>query len=203
MKHIARKILFTLLLINTLAINAQSKSDTISQSPIDWHLKLGTEFLSFNNRGEVLTFVAPSFSYKASEKVRINAGVSYVSGLGNFGKVDLSPRRRSTNAYSVYAQAEYRKNERFWFRGTMFYAGGNLGFLPTFSDRTMQNNLCVYGASADFRFKIFDDSALNLHFSFIRDEYGSLPPFFTDYMMFRNSYNPGFDFDIFANPHGF
>lgn len=207
MKGIVRKILFAVLVAGVLpaGVYGQRNVPDSVQSPFDWHLKLGTEFLSFNRHGEVLTFVAPSFSYRLSPKVRVNAGFSYVSDLGglNFGTPDLAPRRHDTHAASFYAQAEYRKNDRFWFRGTMFYSGGNLGFLPACSGKAMWNNLSVYGASADFRFKIFDDAAVNVRFSFIRDENGTLPPFFTHYMMFRNTYNPGFDFDCFADPYVF
>lgn len=207
MRNIVRKILFAVLAVGMLPVSVagqQVASDSV-QSPFDWHLKLGTEFLSFNRHSEVLTFVAPSFSFKVSPGIRINAGFSYLSDFSglNLMTPDLAPRRSGTRVCSLYAQAEYLKNDRFWFRGTMFYSGGNIGFLNRFSSKNMQNNLCVYGASADFGFRIFDDASVRVRFSFIRDERGTLPPFFADYMMFRNSYSPAFDFDILADPYAF
>ena len=143
-----------------------------SNKRVDYNVILSTGVVANGIDAAAYTMVAPSMSFRPSERVQVSAGFSYLTDwssmeLGKANDVDLAPRKASTNMGSVYVQASYSPNPNLCISGTAFYIGGTMS--PVFSGYYRPMEVSSYGAAADVLFKTKRNTTISLHLSFIKD----------------------------------
>ena len=173
-----------------------------SNKRVDYNVVLSTGVVSNSMEAAAYTVVAPSMSFRPSDRVQISAGFSYLTDwsgmeLGKSDDVDLAPRKTTTQMGSAYVQASYSPNPNLCISGTAFYIGGTMS--PVFSGYYRPLEVSSYGAAADVLFKTKRNTTINLHLSFIKDNkdtpfpwggYGYNPYYRGPLSPMVNPYNP-------------
>ena len=173
-----------------------------SNKRVDYNVVLSTGVVANSFDAAAYTMVAPSVSFRPSERVQVSAGFSYLTDwngvdLGKSADVDLAPRKAPTNIGSAYVQASYSPNPNLCISGTAFYIGGTMS--PVFSGYYRPLEVSSYGAAADVLFKTKRNTTISLHLSFIKDNkdtpfpwggYGYNPYYRGPLSAMMNPYNP-------------
>ena len=173
-----------------------------SNKRVDYNVVLSTGVVANSIDAAAYTMVAPSVSFRPSERVLVSAGFSYLTDwsgveLGKTDDVDLAPRKTPTQMGSAYVQASYSPNPNLCISGTAFYIGGTMS--PVFSGYYRPLEVSSYGAAADVMFKTKHNTTINLHLSFIKDNkdtpfpwggYGYNPYYRGGLSPMMNPYNP-------------
>ena len=173
-----------------------------SNKRVDYNVVLSTGVVANSFDAAAYTMVAPSVSFRPSERVQVSAGFSYLTDwngveLDKSADVDLAPRKASTNMGSAYVQASYSPNPNLCISGTAFYIGGTMS--PVFSGYYRPLEVSSYGAAADVLFKTKRNTTISLHLSFIKDNkdtpfpwggYGYNPYYRGPLSAMMNPYNP-------------
>lgn len=168
----------------------KSLNDSISKW--DYHLSVGTGVMGNRDDARCYTLVAPSISYRPTDRWKINGGFGVMSdfGLVNTYKVDFSntpsrvPLKQQSNTGIVagYVAAEYQANEKLWLAASIFGVSGQ--YNPFFFGNGQSLPVGLYGGSASMTYKIGDDSFLHLSLHIINDNMGTLPFLYHDALMY-------------------
>lgn len=157
-------------------------------------------------RGYATTYLAasPRVDYHPNDKLTLTVGFSVMGTMdpnrfmlrGNQPR-SLTPRKNgnASAAIAAYIAAQYQVNDRLWVAASLFHAGGQMIMPTTFTPWgyipggwTADINLTAF--SAAMRWKVGDDTYINLQCQIIRDGTGQLWPYYTS--PFYNSYMYGF-----------
>lgn len=198
MRHIRFFAVVAALVLQSVVAGAQVlpgvKGDTDSLQLPKWepHLSVTTGFMgsSFGDN-RLFTSVAPSMTYRPSDKWTLSAGFRITSDMGlnphyslSAPAKDLAPYKRNggTGLASAYASASYRVNENVWVAAAVHHIGGTYAPLYGFANGdVMDVSATALSAAAAFRFS--NNSFLHLSFTVMRDHYGTMPFLYHDLWM--------------------
>ena len=174
-----------------LSVHAQEAADS---GRWDYHLSVGSSVVSFGGHGQAYGWVAPTVNYRANERLTLSGGFAMVGSLLDSYRVvglngrSLAPRKQGTRLGAVRVAAEYQVNDRLWLWAEIAHASGY--FQPWWKPDGSAMPADITALSGGFDYKLAAGSLLSMHFTFIRDRYGSLPhllpygytdPFRTDF----------------------
>lgn len=167
------KTILLLLLLGSLGLRGQEVADT---SRWQMHLSTGTTVATGFGQTQSLGWVAPSFSYQATDRLKLKAGFAYKGTLLSthyrlraYGPEDLAPRREGTQAGALWASAEYQANERLWLWASVAHLSGFAQLL--WLDQSLPLQASAF--SGGFAYKFNSGSVLEMHLHIVRDTYGS------------------------------
>ena len=179
-------------------LQAQSIADSAG-----FHVSVSTGVGAATGFGaaQAVSWVAPSFEIYPTDRLTVRAGFANMGSLlpsyslKGYGPRDLAPRRTGTQATAVWASAEYQVSERLWVWGAVAHLGGFAQ--PLWLDHSMP--LHATAVSGGFEWKMTDRSLLEMHFTYVRDTYGTA---------FGPMYSPYWDpmvpsFEIYPHSFGF
>ena len=146
------------------------------------HLSVGSSVAAGFGNTEAISWAAPSFSYRATDKLTIRGGFTVAGSLlpNGYALHGLSPRslapvKNGTQLGGVWAQAEYRVNDNLLIWAT---AARMNGFVqPLWANSSMPVD--VSSLSGGFAYRFEQGSILSMHFRFVHDSYGYMlhPPY--------------------------
>ena len=182
--------------------------DTIKAPKYEPHLSVSTGFMgSTHGDNRMFTSVAPSLVVRPSNRWTITTGLSLTSDFGlnpNYIATaepnSLAPLRRNggTGLVSAYAAAQYQAGDNIWLSAMLYHLGGTYAPLYGFANgNVLDVSATALSAAATFRFK--NDNFLHLSFTYVRDDYGTIPFLYHDYWMHGGCYSP-YGFGIYASP---
>lgn len=150
-----------------------------------WHVRLstGTSVTSGFGRTQSLSWVAPSFEFHPTSRLTVNTGFASIGSLmptgyklQGYSPRSLAPLRTGTSATALWAEAEYKVNERLWLWGAVAHIGGFAQ--PLWLDQSLPLQATAF--SGGLGYHIGDNSTLELHLHIVRDNYGTLAPLLYD-----------------------
>jgi len=168
--------------------------DSLKLRQVEPHLSVSTGFIG-NSRGDnrVFTSVAPSFTYRANEKVTFMGGFSVLSDFGldrNFvnnpirSKAPRRDRNGGTGIVSAEVGMHYQVNDKFLLSAWLYHAGGQYApFYSRINDGAFDVSVTALSASAAYRFN--NEDFLRVSLTVIRDHTGSMPFVLHDAWMSR------------------
>lgn len=178
-----------------------------SVQPPKWepHLSVTSGFWgSSNGDNRLFTSVAPSLTYRPSDKWAVNAGFRITSDMGlnpNFTlskpEKSLIPYKRNggTGLASAHVEAVYRAGQNVWLGAALYHVGGSYAPFYGFANGDVLNvSATAISAAAAFRFN--DESFLHLSFTVVRDHCGTLPYMYHDTWM-HGGFGP---WGLYASP---
>ena len=146
------------------------------------HLSVGSMVGAGFGRTDAVGWVAPSFGWRASERLTLRGGFAVTGTLmpGGYalhgrGERSLTPVREGTRMGAVWAQAEYRVGERLLIWGSAAHITGYAQ--PLWAPGAMPVDATAVSGGMAYRFG--ENTVLAMHFRFVHDEYGFLmhPPY--------------------------
>lgn len=169
------------------------------------HLSVSTGFVGTSwGDNRLYTSVAPSLIYRPSNRWSFDAGFRITTdmGLGTLpasvgenttsSTRSLAPYRNGgTGLASAHVEAVYQANDNLWLSAALYHMGGNYSPLYSpFGGQSFDVSITALSAAAAFRFA--NDSWLNLSFTLVRDQAGTLPLLYHDAWMYSGYrlYNP-------------
>lgn len=174
--------------------------DTASKA---FHMSVGSTVGAGFGRTEALSWVAPSFKWRATEKLTLRGGFGVAGSLlpGGYalhgrGSQSMLPLREGTQLGAMWAQAEYRAGENLLLWGTVARLTGFAQ--PLWASHSLPVNATAVSGGLAYRFS--QGSVLAMHFRFVHDEYGFLlhPPYGHSY------YGPlAHEWEIYGGPWPF
>ena len=162
----------------TLLATAQ-EGDT---SRWDFHMSTGATVATGFGRTQSLGWVAPSVSYRFSDRLKVSGGLAVAGSLLPAGgytlhgrERSLAPRREGTKAGAMWVSATYHPNDRLWLWGSVMHVTGYAQ--PLWLDGAM--NIEATAISGGVEYALGNGSMIGMHFHFVHDHYGSLlyPPY--------------------------
>lgn len=174
-----KKLFLSVVALLVVAV-CSAQTDSVSQ----WSgsVRMGSSVVS-GLHGETFGYMsfAPTLNYKATDRVTVKAGFSAVSSLSTNGYAlrgleprSLAPRKPTTTAVGMYVAGQYQVNDRLWLAASVFHIGGEY-YHPWLSGHgTLPLN--ATGVAADMSYRLGNRSYIDVHFSYIKDEAGSLCP---------------------------
>lgn len=159
---------------------APAAPDSIGK--VDYHMSLFSGVYSGWGETHGYMGAAPTFSYRASDRLTLKAGFAFTTDLNAnsyqlCGRTprDMAPRRsNSTGTVGVDVAAEYQVNDNLWMAAHVYYLGGS--YDPIWNGGNRPQELSVYGGSVAFHYRTKRDNRLSLYFDFVHDETGALTP---------------------------
>lgn len=146
------------------------------------HLSVGSMVGAGFGRTEGVSWVAPSFKWRATERLTLRGGFAVAGSLLPGGYAlhgrevrNMVPVRQGTELGAVWAQAEYRAGEKLWLWGSVARVTGFAQ--PLWANRALPVDATAVSGGLAYRFS--ENSLLAMHFRFVHDEYGFLlhPPY--------------------------
>lgn len=173
----------------------------------EFHLSMGSSIVGSNRGAASIWGITPSVTLRPSDKLKINASVSlldsysmYPNGYNIRGREvrNLDPvRNYGAAAAALKLSASYKLNDRLWLAASLLHASGGLAsaalvnpWLPT--DLPLLLDATAFTAA--MRYRIGDNSFLDIHMTVIDDRAGTLMPLY-----FGGPFG-GFYGDTFYNP---
>lgn len=174
--------------------------DTASKA---FHMNVGSMVGAGFGRTDAVSWVAPSFKLRASERFVLRGGFGIAGSLLPGGYVlhgrelqNLVPLKHGTSLGGVWAQAEYRANEHLTLWGAFTRVTGFVQ--PLWASSALPVD--ITSVSGGFAYKFNQNSLLAMHFRFVHDGYGYMlhPPYGHGY------YGPfAPEFELFSGPWPF
>ena len=176
-------ILLTLLALTICMAKAQEYRSVARGSAAgdssrwDVHMSVGGTVVNGFGNTQALTWVAPRFSYQASEKLTLHTGFAMANSLlpndfalQGHGTANYAPYREGTRAGAVWAAAHYKAGENLSLWAAVAKAYGWMQ--PIWQNTSMPVDITA--VAGGFAYKFSGGSTLALHFSFVNDKYGTL-----------------------------
>lgn len=181
----------------------------------EFHLSMGSEFIGNKLGSASLFWVTPTVVYRPGERLKIRASVSMLNSYslmpqgytfrGNAPR-SLAPLRNPASAAALDVSATYRVNDRLWVSASLLCLGGGVASGIILNPWLMDNGpvpLRATAFSASARYRIGEESYLDVQMTMIDDRTGALGPFyfgapfitnnaFHSYGWFNN-YNPVYE----------
>lgn len=184
----------------------RSQADTVTLPKWEPHLSVSTGFVgSSYGDNRLYTSVAPSLTFRPNDRWTINAGFRITTDMGlnpnymfSSPTKDLAPykhRNGGTGIASAHVAAQYQVTDRLWLAASVYHLGGTYAPIYGFGNgSSFDVSATAVSAAASYRFR--NDSFLHLSFTYIRDEYGTMPYLFHDAWM-HGGYGP---WGMYASP---
>ena len=152
----------------------RASSDSLGQR-METHLMLSTGVVSSHYYSSAYTLVAPSFSFRVNDKVKVNAGFALLTDFIPHGyeikakeEKDLKPLKEpaaGTHFASGYLGMTYVPNSNMTVSATAFYMGGSLtnvvaGLRPM--------DISSWGGNARMTYKTSQGKTLDVSVTFIK-----------------------------------
>lgn len=155
------------------------------------HLSVTSGFMGTHyGDNRLFTSIAPSLTYRPSDRWTLHAGFRLTSDMGmNPNYIGSSPRSLApmrpnggTGMASAHIEAAYQVNDNMWLSASVYHLGGTYAPIYGFANgRAVDISATAISAAAAFRFH--DNSFLHLSFTYIRDQYGTMPFLYHDAWM--------------------
>ena len=171
----------------------RSQADTVALPKWEPHLSVSTGFIgSSYGDNRLYTSVAPSLTFRPTDRWAINAGFRITTDMGlnpnymfSSSAKDLVPykhRNGGTGIASAHVAAQYQVTDRLWLAASVYHLGGTYAPIYGFGNgSSFDVSATAVSAAASYRFR--NDSFLHLSFTYVRDEYGTMPYLFYDTWM--------------------
>lgn len=162
------------------------------------HLSVTTGFMGTNyGDNRLYTSVAPSLVVRPSKRWTLIGGFRITTDMGLNGNytfsdhTSLAPYRRNggTGIAAVGLAAEYQVNENIWLSGSLYHFGGT--YAPVYFGNGNVYDVSCTAISAAAAFRFSDDNFLKISFTYLRDNYGTLPLMMHDAWMHSGCYGWG------------
>lgn len=147
------------------------------------NVTLSTGVYSAWGETHAYTLTAPSFTYRANEKLTLKAGFAVSTDLNANGyqlrgqrSRSYVPYRTTTGATGLNMGAEYQVNDNLWIAAHAFYLGGSYDPIWEFGYGQGPQELSVFGASVAMHYRTKNDSGFSLYFNYVNDKTGALLP---------------------------
>ena len=152
-------------------------ADTCDTSRTAVHLSVGSMVGAGFGRTEAVSWAAPSFRWRANERLTLRGGFAVAGPLlpGGYalhgrGPQQMLPYREGTELGGVWAQAEWRAGERLLLWGSVARLTGFAQ--PLWASHSLPVDATE--VSGGFAYRFSQGSVLAMHFRFVHDEYGYL-----------------------------
>lgn len=172
-----KKAYIALLLALSMTLLATAQEGDTSRW--DVHMSTGATVATGFGRTQSLGWVAPSISYRVSDRLKVSGGLAVAGSLMPAGgytlhgrERSLAPRREGTKAGAMWASATYHPNDRLWLWGAVMHVTGYAQ--PLWLDGAMP--IEATAISGGLEYKLSDNSLIGMEFHFVHDRYGTLPP---------------------------
>lgn len=146
------------------------------------HVGVTTGFLGTGHGDNRLyTSVAPSLTFRPSERWAITGGLRLTSDFGLNSHYMAQPERNlaplrngGTTTASAYIEAAYQATDRLWIAANLYHLGGQ--YAPLFGPANGTTlDLSVTALSAEAAYRFGNNNWLHLSFTVVRDGTGALP----------------------------
>ena len=172
-----KKAYIALLLALSMTLLATAQEGDTSRW--DVHMSTGATVATGFGHTQSLGWVAPSISYRVSDRLKVSGGLAVAGSLMPAGgytlhgrERSLAPRREGTKAGAMWASATYHPNDRLWLWGAVMHVTGYAQ--PLWLDGAMP--IEATAISGGLEYKLSDNSLIGMEFHFVHDRYGTLPP---------------------------
>ena len=169
-------LIMLVLFLCTFTVGVAQETDTVPRW--DWHLSVGTEVGAGFGRAQSLGWVAPSVTYRASDRLTVDGGMLVAGSLLPQGyalqgrrPMSRAPRREGTRAGAVWAKVDYKVSDALWIWASVMHAGGEVQ--PLWLDGSAPLGLTAVSGGLGYEFP--NGSLMELHFHLVRDHYGTAP----------------------------
>lgn len=165
------------LVVLVLGVAGMAAAQGADTSRFDVHASIGTSVMSGFGRTQSTAWVAPSIEYRATERLTVEAGFGMAGTLLPQGYAlqgytpSYAPLRQGTRAGAVWAAVRYRVSERLEVWGSVQHLGGYIQ--PLWMDHSVPLRATAF--SGGFAYQAGDFGLVEMHFHFVRDNYGTLP----------------------------
>ena len=182
--------------VPSAASTTQAAYPSDSLNRWDFHLSLGSGIMGGSYSSASYLGVTPSLVFRPTDRLKITASAtildSYSLSGGNYyirGREprSLAPLRNPARAASVSVAVSYRVNDRLWVAASLHTLGGMLAngaLVNPWLAGTPPMDLDATAFSASMRYRMGDNSFLDLHMTLIEDRTGALGP-----LLFANPYS--------------
>ena len=155
-----------------------------------FHLALGSALVGSNTGSASVFTVAPTVIYRPSERLTFKASVASIQSFSlapdgyavmGHNVRSLAPYRYPASAGAVNVSMAYKVNERLTVAASLFHAEGQIAssalMNPWFaSGMPMDMNLTAF--SAALRYRLREDTFIDMHMTVINDPTGVLGPLY-------------------------
>ena len=124
-----KKAYIALLLALSITLLATAQEGDTSRW--DFHMSTGATVATGFGRTQSLGWVAPSVSYRFSDRLKVSGGLAVAGSLLPAGgytlhgrERSLAPRREGTKAGAMWVSATYHPNDRLWLWGSVMHVTG-------------------------------------------------------------------------------
>ena len=189
-----KKGCIALLTVLVLTFVAQGQESDTSR----WRFRMSTGATVAAGFGHTqsLVWMAPSVSYRASDRLTVSGGLAAAGSLLPAGgytlhgrdERSLAPRREGTRAGALWVSATYHPNDRLWLWGSVAHVTGYAQ--PLWLDGAMPIEATTISGGVEY--ELPGGNLLGMEFHFVHDRYGTLPPPIYGYGM-HGVYSPHTD----------
>lgn len=158
----------------------------------DFHLSMGTALVGSRLGSASVFSVTPSVVYRPNDRVTVRASASalntYTLAPNGYRIEGIRPRSyapvrhpSAAVAGAVSVAMTYRVNERLWLGASLFHMGGQMAsdvLMNPFLPPTTMIDMNMTAFTAALRYKLREDSFLDMHFTVINDPTGALGPLY-------------------------
>lgn len=180
--------------------------DTIYLPKWEPHLSVSTGFMGTGyGDNRLFTSVAPSLTYRPSDKWTIAGGFRITTDMGLNANYNIGNSQRSLAPYrtnggtgivSGCVKAQYQVNENFWLAGSVYHMGGSYApFYGPMNGDVFRVSATAISAEAAFRFN--NNDMLHVSFTYVRDHASTMPFMLHDAWMHSGGFGP---FGMYATP---
>lgn len=170
------KIRICTLLLSLIVAGSLQAQEVTDTSRWKMHLSTGATVASGFGQTQSIGWVAPSFSYQATNRLTLTGGFAFkgdlfptVQPLQTYGPQDLAPRRQGTRATALWASAEYQANDNLWLWASVAHLSGFAQ--PLWLNQSLPLEATSFSGGLAYKFE--GGSVLEMHLHIIRDTYGS------------------------------
>lgn len=215
-KYLVTALLIGLVWVVPAKAQRRQAEDTLQLQRWEPHLSVSTGFLGTSwGDNRLYTSVAPSLTFRPNDRWAVNAGFRITSDMGFPGTLFSEPTRSlapykqqngGTGLASAHVAAQYRVNDRLWLAAAVYRLSGRYAPMYGFgSGNTFDVSATAFSAAASYRFN--NDSFLHFSFTYLRDEYGTMPYLYHDMWMHSGHglmgwYGSPMDCYRMASPYG-
>ncbi len=157
--------------------------------PLEFHLSMGGGFIGSRYNSASAFGITPSVVYRPSDRFTFRTSATFLNsytlapgGYQIHGQRprSMAPLRNPNSLASAFTMsASYKVNDRLWIAGRVMFLNGSLAsgaiVNPWFAP-DMPIDLNATAVTAAMRYRIGDDSFIDLHFTYIKDRTGALGP---------------------------
>ena len=186
-------LLMCIMSVGTVHAQWRSDTDTVKLSRWEPHLSVSTGFIGTSyGDNRLYSSVAPSLTFRPNSRWAVNAGFRITTDMGLNPNYTLSTpvkslapyrqRNGGTGLVSAHAAAQYQVSDHLWLAASLYHLTGTYAPLYGFGNGDVFD-VSATALSAAALYSFSNDSFLHLSFTYLRDEYGTMPYLYYDAWM--------------------